>query len=128
MKANKEQARNDIKNDSFEFMWGIERDNKNRDCIFCKRNIKGGEDFYRNWVYPYVQNANWFSCEDCFKKELLKNRGCRICKYWGKCFDKHLENSRNNKTDSIGDKICKRYKLNKELYSINHLFKSRRNL
>jgi len=79
VKATIEQAREDIKNGDYEFVFiPPTRNNKNRNCVFCGKNIKKGEKFYKHFEYPYLPNqARWVACVSCFKKE--KERGKDGC-------------------------------------------------
>ncbi|RLI84748.1 hypothetical protein DRP07_00095 [Archaeoglobales archaeon] len=68
--ATKEQAIEDIKGGDFEITICF-RNNKRRNCIFCGKNIPGGEEFVKNFEYPYMPDLpRWKACINCFNKIL----------------------------------------------------------
>lgn len=65
----KEYAKGDIQHGDFEKEFFVKRNHKRRNCVFCGRNIKGREIFYRNFPYPYVTYPSWFCCRECFEEK-----------------------------------------------------------
>jgi len=69
MKATIKEAIQDIKVGDYEYCFlGALRNHKRRNCIFCGKNIKKGEPYYKNFEYPYINLPRWFACEKCFKQ------------------------------------------------------------
>lgn len=70
MKATKNDARKDIRYESYEEMLPASRKDKRRNCVFCGNNIPPDVVYYRHFEYPYEPNQKrWFACESCFELE-----------------------------------------------------------
>jgi len=70
MKATKKQAIWQIDQRDFEHVFSPpQKDDKRRNCLFCKKNIKGGEQYFKHYEYTYQPNQlRWNACEKCFYK------------------------------------------------------------
>ncbi len=70
MKATKKEAKRDIQWRDFEsIIFPPTKNHKNRNCLFCGKNIKGGEQYFRHFEYTYEANQKrWKACINCFNK------------------------------------------------------------
>ena len=69
MKATKEEAQQDIDDRDFEnVIFPPKRNNIKRNCIFCGKNIKGRQEYYKHWEYSYLAGIKrWNACKECFE-------------------------------------------------------------
>ncbi len=63
--ATLEEAVQDIKQHDYELA-DASTNRKDRNCVKCGSNIKKGESFYHQFIYPYINVKIWKMCTACF--------------------------------------------------------------
>lgn len=80
-RATKQEARNDIKNGYYEEGFSSTKNHKNRNCVFCDKNIKADEEYNKHFEFPYEKDQKrWFACGKCFDREYSKLKKAGLLK------------------------------------------------